>query len=242
MKIKDSFASLSRFEWALWLVSAGVILICFILSGAGDILTVIASLIGVTALIFVAKGLVLGQILTVAFSVFYGMISFFFCYYGEVITYLCMTAPMAVVTAVSWIRHPYQGTQEVQIHQLTKKQLLIMAISSVIITIAFYFILRELNNANLLFSTISITTSFAASFLTFCRSPYYAIGYAANDLVLIVLWSLSTIESLSYLPMVLCFLMFLANDLYGFYNWQRMQKRQNPAVCPACAVEKNSTV
>lgn len=241
MKIKDSFSALSHFEWALWLVSVGVISVSFFLSGAGDILTVIASLIGVTALIFVAKGLVLGQILTVAFSVFYGIISFFFCYYGEVITYLCMTAPMAVVTAISWIRHPYQGTQEVQVHQLTKKQLLIMAVSSVIITIAFYFILRELNNANLLFSTISITTSFAASFLTFCRSPYYAIGYAANDLVLIVLWSLSTMESLSYLPMVLCFLMFFANDLYGFYNWQRMQKRQNTALCSVCAVQENGT-
>lgn len=241
MKIKDSFAALSRFEWALWLVSAGVILISFVLSGAGDMLTVIASLIGVTALIFVAKGLVLGQILTVVFSVFYGIISFFFCYYGEVITYLCMTAPMAVVTAVSWIRHPYQGTQEVQVHRLTKKQWMIMAGSSVITTIAFYFILRELHNANLLVSTISITTSFSASFLTFCRSPYYAIGYAANDLVLIVLWGLSTLESLSYLPMVLCFLMFFANDLYGFYNWQRMQKRQNPAASPACVVQETGT-
>jgi len=116
-----------------------------------------------------------------------------------------------------------------------------MAGSSVITTIAFYFILRELHNANLLVSTISITTSFAASFLTFCRSPYYAIGYAANDLVLIVLWGLSTLESLSYLPMVLCFLMFFANDLYGFYNWQRMQKRQNPAASPACVVQETGT-
>ncbi len=238
MKFENPFSDLSGFEKALWLVSSGVIAISFFLSGGGDISSVIASLIGVTALIFVAKGMVLGQILIVIFSVLYGIISFFSCYYGEVITYLGMTAPMAVVTAVSWVRHPYQGTKQVQVNRLNKKQLLIMASASVLVTAAFYFILRELHTASLLVSTISITTSFIASYLTFCRSPYYAVGYAANDLVLIVLWTLSALENISYLPMVLCFLMFFANDLYGFYNWQRMQKNQSAAPCPICTVQE----
>ena len=86
--------------------------------------------------------------------------------------------------------------------------------------------LTALNTANLIFSTISITTSFVASYLTFLRSPYYAIGYSANDVVLIILWILASVEDISYLPMVACFIMFLFNDLYGFYNWRRMQKRQ----------------
>ncbi|MBQ8412959.1 MAG: nicotinamide mononucleotide transporter, partial [Lachnospiraceae bacterium] len=95
-----------------------------------------------------------------------------------------------------------------------------------VVTVVFYFILEWLGNANLLVSTISITTSFVASYLTYLRSPYYAIGYSANDIILIILWIMATIESISYLPMVFCFVMFLANDLYGYYNWQRMRKRQ----------------
>ncbi len=224
--MKNPFAELSRFELGLWLTSVIVIAGSFLLSGGGDILTIIASLIGVTALIFVAKGYVLGQVLTVVFSVFYGVISFFFQYYGEVITYLCMTAPMAVFSIVSWLRHPYEGTKEVEVNRLSIKQMVVLACSAIVTTVAFYFILAALGNANLLFSTISVTTSFAASGLTFLRSPYYAVGYAANDLVLIVLWGMATMENVSYLPMVLCFVMFFANDLYGFYSWQQMQKRQ----------------
>ena len=224
--MKKPFAELSRFERGLWLTSVIVIAGSFLLSGGGDVLTIVASLIGVTALIFIAKGYVLGQVLTVAFSVFYGVISFFFQYYGEVITYLCMTAPIAVVSILSWLRHPYEGTKEVEVSRISLKQMIILACASVAVTVAFYFILAALGNANLLFSTISITTSFVASSLTFLRSPYYAVGYAANDLVLIVLWGMATMESLSYLPMVLCFVMFFANDLYGFYSWQQMQKRQ----------------
>ena len=225
-----SFKTLTKFERGLWLTSLAVTLLSYLLSylfsGNGDILNLIASLIGVTALIFVAKGHVLGQLLTVVFSVFYGIISVLFTYYGEMITYLFMTAPMAVVAAVEWIKNPYKDTQEVKVHKVTKKQLAVMWLLAILVTILFYFILKALDTANLFFSTVSITTSFVASYLTFLRSPYYAIGYSANDVVLIILWALASVENISYLPMVACFIMFLFNDLYGFYNWKNMQNRQ----------------
>lgn len=225
-----SFKSLTKYEKGLWLASVVVTLLSYLLSyllsGSGDIMNLIASLIGVTALIFVAKGHVLGQLLTVVFSVFYGIISVLFAYYGEMITYLFMTTPMAIAAAIQWIKNPYKDTKEVKIHKVTKKQLTFLWLSAALVTIAFYFILKALGTANLFFSTLSITTSFVASYLTFLRSPYYAIGYSANDVVLIVLWILASSENISYLPMVACFVMFLFNDLYGFYNWRKMQESQ----------------
>lgn len=226
MKLLNSFKDLSKFELILWVLSVVVIILSYVLSGSDDILTIIASLIGVTALIFVAKGYVLGQVLTVVFAIFYGIISFYFRYYGEMITYLCMTAPIAVCAVISWIRHPYKESSEVEVNHVSIRQATIMWSLAIIVTIAFYFILKAMGNANLLFSTISITTSFVASYLTFLRSPYYAIAYSANDVVLIVLWIMASMENISYLPMVFCFIMFLANDLYGFYNWRRMRNRQ----------------
>ena len=222
----NSFRDMTRFERGLWLASVVGVIASFALSGGGDILTMIASLIGVTAVIFVAKGYVLGQVLTIVFAVFYGIISFFFRYYGEMITYLCLTAPMALVAVISWLRHPHKGSREVAVSRLSGRQVAVMLVATAAVTAAFYFILRALGTANLVFSTVSVTTSFIASYLTALRSPYYALGYAANDVVLIVLWVLATVESLSYLPMVLCFMLFLMLDVYGFVNWKRMQKRQ----------------
>ena len=221
----NPFRDLSRGERRLWLCSMAVVALSFALSG-GDWLSGIASLIGVTALIFVAKGYVLGQVLTVVFSVFYGAISFLFQYYGEMITYLCMTTPIALMSVISWLRHPYQDSKEVTVQDVNRRQVSIMLVWAVLVTAAFYFILQALNNANLVISTLSITTSFIASYLTFLRSPYYALAYAANDVVLIILWILAAIGDITCLPMVLCFVMFLVNDLYGFVNWQRMRRRQ----------------
>lgn len=227
MKIFSPFKELSKWEWSLWLGSATIVILSFVASGGGDVLNLIASLIGVTALIFVAKGMVLGQVLTVVFAVFYGLISFYFKYYGEMLTYLGMTSPIAIMSVVEWIKHPYKTRKEVEVGTLSKRQIVIMVTAAAVVTSAFYFILKALGNASLVVSTISVTTSFLASWLTLKRSPYYALAYAANDIVLIILWTVATVKSLSYLPMTVCFVAFLANDLYGFYNWQRMKKRQS---------------
>jgi len=189
-------------------------------------MTLCASLIGVTALIFIAKGYVIGQAMCIGFSVLYGIISFRYSYYGEMITYLCMSTPIAVAAVISWIRHPYKDTPEVTVSRVTKKQMTFALVLTCAVTLAFYFILRALGTANLIISTVSVATSFLAAYLTFLRSPYYGLAYGANDIVLIVLWILAAIEDISYLPMIFCFVMFLANDIYGFLNWRQMRKRQ----------------
>ena len=124
-------------------------------------------------LIFNAKGNPFGQFLMVIFSMLYGIISFNFKYYGEMITYLGMTMPMA------------------------------------------------------LFALISVTTSFLAVYLTFWRSPYFAVAYASNDFVLILLCILASFEDIRYLSVVICFVALFFSDMYGFFSWRKMKKRQN---------------
>lgn len=219
--------SFTKFELGLWAVSVSVVTASFIIGGNFRVLTLIASLIGVTALIFVAKGDVTGQVLTVVFSVLYSVISFEFTYYGEMITYMFMTAPIAAMSVYTWIRHPEEkGKREVSIARLSLKKTIMLCITAVIVTVIFYFILRYFNNANLLFSTISITTSFLASALMLFRSSAYALAYGANDIILIILWVMASLEDMAYLPMVMCFAMFLVNDIYGFYSWQKRKKLQ----------------
>lgn len=220
-----SIKNLNLFEKCLWLVSVTVVAAAFVLSGGGDYLSMAAAMIGVTALIFIAKGDVLGQILTVVFSLFYSAVSYRYRYYSEIITYLGMSAPIAAMSVVTWLKNPYSEKQ-VKISNMSAKKALILAVCTAAVTGVFYFILDALETPNMLFSTISIATSFSASSLMLLRSPYYAAAYAANDLVLIVLWVLASIEDISFLPMVACFVMFFVNDLYGFKSWAKMKKEQ----------------
>lgn len=214
-------------EIILWCVSIILIIISFCVFDKTNYLTLVASLIGVTSLIFNAKGNPIGQVLMIVFSLIYGYISFIFTYYGEMLTYVCMTMPMDIFTLISWIKNPYKGNKlEVRVSHLKKKEPIFIVIITTIVTIIFYFILKSFNTKNIIPSTISVTTSFISVYLSFRRSPFYAIGYAVNDIVLIVLWILAAMENISYLSVVVCFLAFLSNDIYGLVNWQRMAKRQ----------------
>jgi len=224
-KIQEYF---SKQELILWGSSIFFIILSFYLFDRENYLTLIASLIGTTSLIFNAKGNPFGQLLMILFSILYGIISYSFAYYGEMITYLGMTAPMALFALIEWIRHPFNGNRsEVRVNTLTKKEIISMSIISAIVTLVFYFVLNAFGTTNIILSTFSVTTSFIAVYLTFRRSEYFALAYAANDIVLIILWTLATISDISYLSVIICFTMFLINDLYGFINWQRMKKRQN---------------
>lgn len=220
----------TKFEITLYCTSVALIFVSFFIAGTRNYLTMTASLIGATALIFLAKGNVAGQVLTVIFSVLYGIISVSFSYYGEMLTYLCMTAPIAVASIVTWLKNPSDGKKaEVKINKMRVGEVLFMFAAGAVVTAAFYFILEYFHTANLFFSTVSVTTSFIASYLSMRRSEYYALAYAANDIVLIVLWVMASITDITYLSMVICFAVFLTNDIYGFINWSKMKKNQNAA-------------
>jgi nicotinamide mononucleotide transporter PnuC len=217
----------SRGEIIIWIAEVILIVTFFCIFDRKDFLNLISSLIGITALIFCAKGNPIGQALVIVFSALYGIISFGFAYYGEMITYLGMTAPMALISLISWARHPNgENRSEVKIRSLNKLDVIIMIPATIAVTVIFYFILRAFGTANLLTSTVSVTTSFAAAYLAFKRSPYYAVAYILNDIILIVLWSMAAAENISYISVIACFAAFLINDVYTFINWKKMQKKQ----------------
>ena len=225
--IKDFFKGFTVVEYLLLIGSTLAILLSFFLCGNTDYLSLAASLIGIFSLILASKGDVLGHLFTVIFSALYGAISYYASSYGEMITYLGMTAPMAIISAIAWLRHPHKGKRrEVEVNSLKTKDYALCLLLTACVTTSFYFILRALGTASLIWSTVSVATSFVAVFMSMRRSPLYALAYAVNDIVLIVLWSIQAGIDRNAICMIVCFSAFLLNDIYGFINWRRIRRRQ----------------
>jgi len=221
--MNNPIKNLTKKEWCLWLGSLFIVIISNTLMENIDLLTLIAACVGITSLIFAAKGNVWAQILMIVFSILYGIISWRFRYWGEMITYLGMTMPMAIWSMITWIKNPAANGKEVAIQKLKSKHIVGIVIFGTAVTWIFYLILNVLNTPNIVFSTISITTSFLAATLTMLRSSYYALGYASNDIILIVLWVLASIENPAYIPVVVNFAIFFFNDMYGFLCWKKRE-------------------
>lgn len=226
-KIRNPFKQLNTFEWILWTCSLAAIIASFFAVGSTDYANLAASLLGVTSLIFAAKGDVFGLMIMTVFSVTYSFVSYSFGYYGEMIIYLCMQLPCAIVSLINWLRHPSdKGSAEVKIGKFNKKHLIILIPLAAAVTVAFYFILQAFNTENLIVSTISVLTSFVALYLMSLRIPAYALAFILNDIVLVILWSLACVENIGYLALTVSFGIFLINDTYTFICWTRRRKKQ----------------
>ena len=225
--LKNPFSTLTKKEWVIYIVSLIIVVSSNFFTYEINYFNMLSTIIGATALIFMAKGNVWGQILSVAFCIMYAYTSYLFRYYGEMITYLVLSLPIAFMSIFTWMKNPYRkGENVVKIHVLTLKEVLIMILLATSVTIGFYFVLKALDTPNLIVSTISVATSFFAAYLLLRRNSYYALAYAVNDLIFITLWVLACFEDIGYLTVVACFIMFLVNDLYAFISWKIREKEQ----------------
>ncbi|MDE7406563.1 MAG: nicotinamide riboside transporter PnuC [Clostridiales bacterium] len=224
--MKNPFKALNKFDICLWVAAFTAIILTFFLIGSNDYMTLVSSITGITMLMFIVKGNVVGQFLTVIFSVCYGIVAYFTKYYGEMITYLGMSTPAAIYAIVTWLRHPYKDSSSISIAKLNAKKVSIVGVISAVVTVAFYFILRALGTTNLAVSTVSVALSMIAACFTILRSPFYGLAYACNDIVRIALWAMVAANNISCLPIIVCFSLFFIYDTYGFINWMRMRKKQ----------------
>lgn len=134
---------------------------------------------------------------------------------------------MYIIGIISWIRHKNKDTNTVQINKIKLKEWIIVFIVSVIAFIGIYYLLKLFNTKELFISSLSVIDSLFAIYLGVRRSKYSFCFYVVNDLILIILWGLPVIGgSLILLPMVFNPTINLINDIYGIYNWKKLEKIQ----------------
>jgi len=178
-----------------------------------------------TALLL-AKGKYACYIIGIISTFFYAYVSYSNLYYGEVIIALCCTLPLMITGLITWLRHQ-DNTNTVIIKEITKKELIIVLLSQLVMFFGYYYLLKLFNTSNLLISTISVVASIIATYLTARRCEHGFIGFIINDIILIILWSIPVINgNLSIIPVLLCPILLLINDIYGVYNWKRIKNNQ----------------
>jgi nicotinamide mononucleotide transporter len=225
--MKKFFKDWSIFELLLLILSPITITTVAIIFKS-DVLTTLTSIVGVLCGLCLAKGIVLGQVLGLAIVVLYSILSFKNAYYGEMLIYLFIMLPMYIWGLVGWIRNKNKETQSIQVNSIKLKEWIIVIICSIVIFIAFYFILKAMNTNQLFVSTLSVIDNVFAVYLLARRSKYGFVSYIVNDVLLMMLWGIPVIMgNILLLPMFFNPVVNFINDVYGVYNWTKMQKNQS---------------
>jgi nicotinamide mononucleotide transporter PnuC len=225
--MKKVFKGWTKFEVIFLIVSLCAITICFLFNKDKNIISLITSLLGVFVVLTGAKGLIVSPFINIFYNILYIIISLSQKYYGEVLIYVFLMMPLHITTIISWIKNKSnKNSNIVSINKLNKKEYMVLGLVTVLVTFMFYYILKLLNTNELMISTISLTASLVASYLMLRRSSNYAIAFVINDVILITLWGIACFNDIALLPMVVTFMVFFVNDIYGFISWKKREKEQ----------------
>lgn len=217
------------FEIIFLIVSYIALTLCFVLGTEKNAFSFIVSLVGVSSVMLVAKGLTIAPIVSIIYNILYATLSVTQKYYGETIIYTVIMIPLSIISLVSWVKNKSGGKEEqVQVNKISKKEYLILSLVIVVVTIGFYFLLKALHTNELIVSTISLVAPVISAYLMLRRSSYYAICFIVSNAVLIVLWGLSIkTAGAGFLPTICSFVIFTVLDVYGLIHWKQEEKRQN---------------
>lgn len=217
------------FEIIFLIVSYIALTLCFVLGTEKHTFSFIVSLVGVSSVMLVAKGLTIAPIVSIIYNILYATLSVTQKYYGETIIYTVIMIPLSIISLVSWVKNKNGGKgEQVQVNKISKKEYLILSLVIVALTIGFYFLLKALHTNELIVSTISLVAPVISAYLMLRRSSYYAICFIVSNAVLIVLWGLSIkTAGAGFLPTICSFVIFTVLDIYGLIHWKQEGKRQN---------------
>ena len=191
----------------------------------GTIIDLLYTLLYFWTALLLAKGKYSCYIIGIVSTFFYSYVSYTNNYYGEIIISIFCTLPLMIVGLINWLKHQ-DDTNTVIIKEITKKELITVLLSQLLMFGIYYYILKLFNTSNLIVSTLSIIASLIATYLTARRSEYGFVGFIINDLILITLWGIPVITGdLTLIPVLLCPLLLLLNDVYGVYNWKKLKEK-----------------
>ncbi|MBR5419476.1 nicotinamide mononucleotide transporter [Candidatus Saccharibacteria bacterium] len=192
----------------------------------GEIVNLTYTLMHFWTALLLVKGKYACYIIGLISTFFYAYISFSNQYYGETIIAMCLTLPMMVFGLINWLKHQ-DKKKTVIVKKVSLKELFILILSQIVLSVAYYYLLKSFNTSNLIISTANVAIAFIASYLAARRSDYGFIAYIINDLMLVILWGTLLLGgNIGVITVLLCPVLLLITDIYGVINWQKIKKRQ----------------
>ena len=104
--MKKLLCYFTKAELILWGASTALILASFLAFDRANYMTLTASMVGATSLIFNAKGNPIGQALMILFSLLYGIISYTFFRYNRFVSLWLSLLLSILVVATKQCCHP----------------------------------------------------------------------------------------------------------------------------------------
>jgi len=194
-----------------------------------DVLSMCASVVSAVVSLLFTKAKLEACFLVFVSSALYVAVTWRAKLFGDVGYYLIGIIPVQVYTLISWLKHKSTSKDTVNIANVNKREVLLIILSQVVLSMPYYFILQALGSKHLITSTFAMVVGIIAPILQARRYFVFYIFWILKDFASISIWILTlvTINTPDVPPMLTLAFLFLIFDCYGIISWLRIKQRQN---------------
>lgn len=228
-RMKDFFKKFTLFDILYLSISWAIVLTVSLLCKTGAF-TIVFMMLNIASILLLAKGFVFAPIAVVVAYTMYAMLSYHNGLYGETIVYGAVLIPLQIRTTISWQLKQKKDGKRFIISKIKPLEWLILGLVSVGLLFGIYFLLRVFNTSYLILSTILFVLSVTSNYLLLRRTEYAYIEILLCNAVFLILWLMPFIEGrpggVEVIPVGVCSLIYVVNNVKGFINWRKIRKRQ----------------
>jgi nicotinamide mononucleotide transporter len=221
------FKDWSLFEKVWLVVFSSIAFGAYFVTG-GSLISLFASWTGMITVVLVAKGRISNYYFGVINVLLYGFIAFQSQFYGEVMLNWGYYLPLQFIGYYIWTKNQNQdGVDEVNVARLSNRRRVMWVFLSGASILGYGLFLKYLNGNLPFFDSASTTLSVIAQYLMIRRVKEQWAVWIVINIISIYMWAdvyLTTGNSIAILVM---WMAYLVNSVYGWYNWTQLAKQQD---------------
>lgn len=214
----------NKFEWCLIL---GMIFANLITGGLSNPIGAICSITGVLCVVLVAKGKISNFAFGLVNVVLYIYLAYTWKIYGDVMLNALYYLPIQFIGYFTWKKKMSAETGTVKARKMTKTQFSIMSIGcAASIFLYSQFLIMLGGNTPYLDSTSTVLSIIAQLLMLMMFAEQWLLWIIVN-IVSTAMWVVPSLTGdKAAISMVLMWVAYLINSIYGYINWKRMAKIQ----------------
>ncbi|MFI8711041.1 nicotinamide riboside transporter PnuC [Brevibacillus brevis] len=221
---------LADWNWfeKIWLISFTLVTLYLYFALDDTFIGLIASLTGMLSVVLVAKGKTWSYYPGIINVVLYAFVAYGQKYYGEVMLNLLYFLPMQFVGLYLWRKNRVSEVKQndVKIAILSNRARIWWTILSIIATIAYGFVLKQMGGALPFVDSLTAVLSVIAMLFMVKRLVEQWVVWIIIDLFTIYMWLAAFLKDGSDISMLVMWSAYLVNAIYGLMNWVRQYRKQ----------------
>ncbi len=228
-RLKRFYGSLDTFE-KVWLIASTLILFGVEIYFEDSLIGIIATLTGILNVVLVAKGSMINYAFGIVNTVLYTIIAYKAGYGGDFVTFLFYYIPLQFVGIYAWKNHAAEDTNLEDVKRMNVVQIIgsiVILVVGTYITMLLLPVITDIFNMPINeLPFVDAFTTFAGIFAGILMLKRYAEQWyiwVFVNIGSVIMWVTMLGKDEAAVAMVVMWAAYLANAIYGAYNWRKME-------------------